>query len=713
MRRAATEELLPLLWRPVFVHVRARWEQEDAPARARSDAFLAGLADGDGVEVPAGPGLRAWLGRALEAWLRAGRTEPAADSAAPVRADGGTSLRVPALVDATGAPAWAARASVDGLVAASLLEDAAEELLPRLGAGDAALVRAAWLDGATPDPGALAAALGLPPQDLVRVRRRALERLATALRERVIRTLADGADLDRELAWLLDHLPPAPGLSELAGELAALEREPARPAPTGRRLDRFHLGDLVHEGPDHRTYRAHDPRLRRAVLLRVTTTPLAPGARPFRADGERFAALCELEHPGLVRVLGGLETDAALPGLDKGSTGPRRLVQVLEVHDGVDLATRLAAEGPLEPERAVGLLLQATRGLAAAHRSGLLHLGLGPACLVLAPGGCRLTGFGLPDPRAGLAGEGPPPDGGLTRAPEQLTQDAAELSARTDVYGLGMTLAALLCGTTLPDDTDLAGLDPRHLAVIERATALEPYARYRSAVAFAAGLEELLPDETAGRERPRGSLLVGGALAALLLLLLGLWLAGLTGGNGPGLGGERPGGEAAADQEPGVDPKAPWAVVRTSPDDPGLLDALAAQRERLAPHLADFSFTPQDLPALRLALEHGELADRVATLAHRYGAEGLTPPPDLAAVDLLLALDRARAAGTSTATLNLDLDLLADLHPDDTTARLAAGLGALERGDADAARRLVDGVDHPAAERVRAAADLLDGGTPR
>mgnify|MGYP000132337903 CR=1 FL=1 len=273
-----------------------------------------------------------------------------------------------------------------------------------------------------------------------------------------------------------------------------------------------------------------------------------------------------------------------------------------------------------------------------------------------------------------------------------------------------MTLAALLTGTALPDDADLAALDPRHLAVVERATAREPMDRFRSASAFAAALEELRADEaatgpggagTAGDDERRRRLLLGAAgLALLLLVPLALWLAGRGGEDEPGGAGSPTGtGACAGEERPAGD-----GPARTEPEDYGLLDAVTALRERLRPHLDGFSFRPPDLSGFTLALEHGELADRVTGMVRLHGDRGLAPPPDLAAVDLLLELERALERGADPGYVLRRLDALASEHPEDATARMAGALAALADGRPERARELVAGLEGPTAKGIRAAA---------
>lgn len=68
---------------------------------------------------------------------------------------------------------------------------------------------------------------------------------------------------------------------------------------------------------------------------------------------------------------------------------------VCEWIDGSRLSD-LLTEGPLEPERAVGFLREASDALAAAHAAGLAHGWLGPSALIWAKGGTvKITGLAI------------------------------------------------------------------------------------------------------------------------------------------------------------------------------------------------------------------------------------------------------------------------------------------------------------------------------
>jgi diguanylate cyclase (GGDEF)-like protein len=178
---------------------------------------------------------------------------------------------------------------------------------------------------------------------------------------------------------------------------------------------------------------------------------------------------------------------------------------VLEHLAGGSLADQLA-QGPLGPDRVVELAAQLGRGLAAAHRAGLVHRDVKPANIMLpAAGPAKLIDFGL-----ALLGDGAAagPDGQavgtfLYTSPEQSGMLKRPVDGRSDLYSLGVVLFECLTGrlpfeaadvgdllrlhltAPVPDPAVLCpGLDPALAAVVLRLLAKDPDDRYPDAAAF-------------------------------------------------------------------------------------------------------------------------------------------------------------------------------------------------------------------------------------
>jgi len=193
--------------------------------------------------------------------------------------------------------------------------------------------------------------------------------------------------------------------------------------------------------------------------------------------------LARLRHPRVVRVLDHVASD------EYGG------VLVMELVRGPTLASVLSRTGPLPVARAVEYTTQACEALAYIHAQQIVHRDVKPANLIVADDGIVLVDFGIArDVRSGNR----PPTGALGTprfaAPEVLAGGAA--SPRSDVYGLGATLWALVCGAP-PQFLERGSLSSRVPGVsrdLDSALAMaleaDPHLRLPSAEAFARALGE-------------------------------------------------------------------------------------------------------------------------------------------------------------------------------------------------------------------------------
>ncbi len=120
---------------------------------------------------------------------------------------------------------------------------------------------------------------------------------------------------------------------------------------------------------------------------------------------------------------------------------------VMDLAEGPDLNV-LIKERVIEIGEAVGWVMEIAEALEHAHERGVIHCDLKPANVLLdGRGGVRITDFGLArSPEEETVGE-PGIEGTIPfMAPEQVSRCWGPIDARTDVYGLGAILFALLTG---------------------------------------------------------------------------------------------------------------------------------------------------------------------------------------------------------------------------------------------------------------------------
>jgi serine/threonine-protein kinase len=211
---------------------------------------------------------------------------------------------------------------------------------------------------------------------------------------------------------------------------------------------------------------------------------------------------------------------------------------VMEFLEGDDLGQILEEQGPMAPEAAVQLVLQACEAVAEAHAAGIVHRDLKPQNLFLTRSvtgmpKLKVLDFGV-SKASGMTTGG---QGALTRtrsmlgsplymSPEQM-RSAKDVDARADVWALGVVLFELLTrrwpfeAQNMPElclkvvtepPQSIASLRPELapclVAVIERCLEKDPAGRYADAAALAQALEPFAP-ELAPRRSPSSASLVG------------------------------------------------------------------------------------------------------------------------------------------------------------------------------------------------------------
>jgi serine/threonine protein kinase len=138
---------------------------------------------------------------------------------------------------------------------------------------------------------------------------------------------------------------------------------------------------------------------------------------------------------------------------------------VMELLHGVDLSSVMKREGAVQAEVAVRLVVQAARGVAAAHARGVVHRDIKPANLFLQQDGrsseitVKVCDFGVAKRVSGMGVSSGASHYSLTRSggmlgspmymsPEQA-RNAKHVDERTDVWSLSVVLWELLSGQRL------------------------------------------------------------------------------------------------------------------------------------------------------------------------------------------------------------------------------------------------------------------------
>lgn len=215
-------------------------------------------------------------------------------------------------------------------------------------------------------------------------------------------------------------------------------------SPTPLVLGDYVLLSKIGAGGMGQVFKAQHRVMERLVAIKLLPPALVKDEEAVKRFQREVKAAAKLTHPNIVAAL-----DA------RKERGVWCLV--MEYVEGRDLARVVAQDGPLPVTRAVDYIRQAARGLAYAHKSGVVHRDIKPANLLLdKEGTVKILDMGLAridDAAVAAAQEGLTQSGQVMgtidyMAPEQAF-NTRTADARADIYSLGCTLWRFLTGQNL------------------------------------------------------------------------------------------------------------------------------------------------------------------------------------------------------------------------------------------------------------------------
>jgi serine/threonine protein kinase/Tol biopolymer transport system component len=330
----------------------------------------------------------------------------------------------------------------------------------------------------------------------------------------------------------------------------------------GKKVSHYRVLEVIGGGGMGLVYKAEDLKLGRRVALKFLPEELATDAVALRRFEREAQTASSLNHPNICTIYE-IEEDEGQPFL------------VMELLEGETLRDRLATGGGSLPLGALlGIAIQISDGLQAAHERGIIHRDIKPANIFIAAKGvCKILDFGLakllavgdeekPAPRSDALLAGMPAAAyGLTltrtglamgtagyMSPEQVRGE--KLDARTDLFSFGLVLyematgkrafsgetaavvhEAILHQTQAPVHELNAVLPPGLEAIVDKALEKDRQDRYQTAAEMGADLKALPGEAESAPQKPMrySWMLLLAAVLAMVLLALGLgfrWFRG-------------------------------------------------------------------------------------------------------------------------------------------------------------------------------------------
>lgn len=276
--------------------------------------------------------------------------------------------------------------------------------------------------------------------------------------------------------------------------------------------NRYRLVARVAGGGMGEVYRGHDLLLDRSVAVKVLQPGLASDPELVARFKNEARSAARLTHPNVVAVY------------DWGAEDEQTYYMVMEYVSGTDLRDVLVTRGSVDVEQAAEIVAGVCDALSAAHAGGLVHRDVKPENVLIARSGTvKVADFGI---AAVADAERTSPGGSIPGTLRYLAPEQAagrEATTASDLWAAGALLSELITGAPplqgagadlirrrateapVPPSMLIAGVPKRVDEVVMRACALDPSARFASAVEMGAALRRAATEMH--EPRPLGDLL--------------------------------------------------------------------------------------------------------------------------------------------------------------------------------------------------------------
>jgi serine/threonine-protein kinase len=234
-----------------------------------------------------------------------------------------------------------------------------------------------------------------------------------------------------------------------------------------REMGSYRLEENLGSGGMGEVWAASHRMLARAAAVKFIKHEVVAGmdAAEVQRLNQRF------EHE--VQATAALQSPHTVDIYDYGITPDGTFYYVMELLNGTDMETLVKRFGPLEPERAVYLLLQACHSLHEAHCRQLVHRDIKPANLFVCEYGedrdfVKVLDFGLVkhDQAGDETDPGLTTEGSITGTPAYMYPEAitgtSPVDPRSDLYSMGCVAYWLLTGELVFEARTPVGMLAQH-----------------------------------------------------------------------------------------------------------------------------------------------------------------------------------------------------------------------------------------------------------
>ena len=271
----------------------------------------------------------------------------------------------------------------------------------------------------------------------------------------------------------------------------------------GQQLGGYRIDEILGVGERGLVFKAHDESIERDVAIKVLTEDFASDEteRSRFLSGAKSAGKFNHAHTVTIHEI----------AQEQGIT-----YMVMEIVSGGSTHDALEKNGAYTVADATKIIIDASKGLSAAHQAGLIHRDIKPANLLLTEDGTvKVSDFRLAKQTTSQAALQLTLVGQVIGTPHYMSPEQCELAevdARSDIYSLGATYYSLLTGqrpyeekkndaqvmlahvgAEPPSPQDVNPAVPDACAqIIEQAMAKDPDERYASMDDMRSDLEAVL-----------------------------------------------------------------------------------------------------------------------------------------------------------------------------------------------------------------------------